>query len=102
MDDLTFKNGYPCYKGLPLEDAEIQEITNAVGDMATAFTNFIIRTCEAFKPIAEAFKKSIEIFLIEPKYETERFIQLHTPKYWIRNRYRSECVAHGASPLINW
>ena len=83
MNDLSFQNNYPCYKGLPLEDAELVEIGDALKLVISNIRQSFQRLMES---VLEACRNIWGLFGI--KYRTESIIGILAPEHWLKWKYK--------------
>lgn len=67
MNDLTFQNNYPCYKGLPLEDAELQELTDALVLVVQNFNKYVGVVTKSVEQAVKCFVSSYNLLIRESK-----------------------------------
>lgn len=67
MNDLSFQNGWPCYKGLALEESEIQELTEDIVLLAQNFNRYVRAVTKAVEQAAKCFVSNYNLLIRESK-----------------------------------
>jgi hypothetical protein len=80
LEDVEIEGKTLIYKGIPFEDAEYKELAGYVDDIGKAISN-------AFNWLGEKVSEvmnNISNSLFKSNYQTERYIAMNAPKFWLR------------------
>lgn len=83
--DFENKNGWPLYKGVAVEKAELQEMQDWIKESVSKFECYFNSMITAIKFTIDSLSKFGEYF--RPKYRTEEFIQHEAPEFWFKSKF---------------